>query len=397
MLLNKSGKTYRKLPVAAFRHGTLVRLRDLDAVRGNYRIFAARAALTASRCGVVLKADAYGLGAAPVAQALYQSGARDFFVEDCIEGTALRPHLAASDARIHVMGGLLDGNQDEFYRFGLTPCVNELSELERWNSYAEALGVTLPVAIHIDSGMNRIGLDACDVEHLSTSFRKLTSRCDVVLYMSHLADIKGNDMSMSYRQLSRLRDLIGGLPARPVSLSCTDGVTLLPNQDFNCDMVRIGVGLIGGSPNASAVLPGLRPAMEVYARISQVKWISKGETIGYGGAFTAAHDTRIAIVHIGYKDGYIRQLSRTGTRPAGAWMAVGGFVAPVIGLISMGLTTIDVSNVPEDVLQECPYAEIIGPNVDMRALADLGGCYELMASLGRFNPRLSDYLYSDFA
>jgi alanine racemase len=387
---------YRPIPPSAFGTGTIIRIRDLDAVVSNYRVFADLVARTATECAPVLKGDTYGVGSCSVAPLLYKAGARSFFVEDCTEAIALRRCLPMLDARIYVMEGLLPGNEEQMYRSGLTPCVNCIEQLRRWSSYSRKSGASLPVVIHLDSGMNRIGFSSRDVEELTRDFDEIASGCEVVLYMSHLADIKGDDHSASNRQLERLNRMLAALPPRRVSLSCTDGVTLLPNAGYNFDMVRIGVGLIGGSPSAAAYVPGLRPAIEMYVRLSQLRWIEKGDSVGYGGAFTAKRPMRVAVAHIGYKDGYIRSLSSTAARPRGGWMAIGGHLVPIVGLISQGLTTLDVTDVPEEVLVQCPYAEIFGPNVDIRAIADLGGCYEVAASLGRVNARLVDFELDDF-
>ncbi|MBV8803852.1 MAG: alanine racemase, partial [Sinobacteraceae bacterium] len=277
---------YRQIPTAAFGTGTIIRIRDLDAVVSNYRVFADLVARTGTECAAVLKGDTYGVGSCWVAPLLYKAGARSFFVEDCTEAIALRRSLPMLDAHIYVMEGLLKGSEEEMYRSGLTPCVNCIEQLRRWSGYSQKSGTSLPVAIHLDSGMNRIGFSGRDVEELTQHFDEVAAGSEVVLYMSHLADIKGDDISVSNRQLERLNRMLEALPRRRVSLSCTDGVTLLPNAGYNFDVVRIGVGLIGGSPSAAAYVPGLRPAVEMYVRLSQLRWVEKGDSIGYGGAFT---------------------------------------------------------------------------------------------------------------
>jgi alanine racemase len=166
----------------------------------------------------------------------------------------------------------------------------------------------------------------------------------------------------------------------------------LDNATFSFDMVRIGIGLVGGAPNkAHPIDPTAKGAIEIYVKISQLKTVGKGQTIGYGGAYTARRDMRIALAHIGYKDGYLRSLSEKDDMPVGAYMWIAGYPAPVVGKISLGMTTIDVTDIPEAVLQKYRYAEVIGPDVDIRELADLTGCYELLASLGRPNTKIADY------
>lgn len=387
---------FRAIPRSAFGVHTILRIRDLRRAVDNYRSFRSHVAMTNTQCAVVLKADAHGIGANDIAPMLYEAGCRYFFVEECIEGISLRESLPFADAKIFVMAGLLEGEQEAFLSCQLIPCLNCMDQIERWSLCSRSHGMILNAVIHLDSGMNRIGIgfeQACD---LAFRFDKLTAGLEVEFYMSHLATVKGDDHSMSFRQLEKLHSMLAELPRRAVSFSCTDGVILLPNDAFNFDIVRIGVGLLGGAPNSRDVLPGTEPMIEVYVKYSQTKWVEEGDTIGYGGAFTAKRRTRIALAHIGYKDGYLRTLSNTDSNTSGAWMAIGGYAAPVIGKVSLGLTTLDVTDVPEHVLDRSYYAEVLGPNVNARRIADISGCYEVIASLGRKNLKVADYTLASF-
>lgn len=386
----------RAIPRSAFGVHTILRIRDLRRAVDNYRSFRSHVAMTKAECAVVLKADAHGIGANEIAPMLYEAGCRFFFVEECIEGISLRGSLPFADAKIFVMAGLLEGEQDTFLSCQLIPCLNCMDQIEQWSLFARSHGRILNAVIHLDSGMNRIGIGHEQARDLASRFDKLTAGLHVDFYMSHLATVKGDDHSMSFRQLERLRSMLADLPRRAVSFSCTDGVILLPNEAFNFDIVRIGVGLLGGAPNSRDVLRGTEPMIEVYVKYSQTKWVEEGETIGYGGAFTAKRRTRIALAHIGYKDGYLRTLSNTDSSASGAWMAIGGYSAPVIGKVSLGLTTLDITDVPEHVLDNFFYAEVLGPNVSVRKIADLSGCYEVIASLGRPNLKVADYTLVSF-
>ncbi len=104
----------------------------------------------------------------------------------------------------------------------------------------------------------------------------------------------------------------------------------------------------------------------------------------------------MALVHIGYKDGYLRSLSELDDQPKGVYMVIEGYRAPVIGKISLGITTIDVTDVPDPILDRFGYVEVVGPNVDIRTLADIAGCYEVMAALGRPNRKMADYTLQEF-
>lgn len=388
--------TFRKLSPEAFGSKTIVRLRDIAAVVHNYRLFKAKADATGSTCAPLLKADVHGLQMKDAAPALYAAGARHFFIEELCEGVELRAILPERDARIYALAGMLHNEEPWFKQHRITPCLNCLEQIERWNGYCGVYGRESGV-IHLDTHMNRLGLLDDEVELLSANYDRLTAHLEIELYMSHFYDIKGSDPANCYRQLAILRTYLEKLPPRPVSLACTDSVILLDNKDVNFDMIRPGIGLAGGAPNAAhPISPDARHAIEIYVKLSQLKWVKKGETVGYGGAYTTRRDTRLALAHIGYKDGYLRSLSEVDARPQGVYMAVAGHRIPLIGRISLGAATVDVTDVPDEVLAAYPYAEVVGPNVDIKLLADKAGCYEILAALGRPNRKVADYTLEEF-
>ena len=388
---------FRPVPPEAFGAKAIVRLRDIDAVVHNYRLFKANADATGTICAPVLKGNVHGLGMKEVAPALYAEGARYFFIEELTEGIELREILPYPDANIYAMAGLLIHEEAFFTEYRLIPCLNSLEQLKRWNGWCRQNGRARAV-IHLDTHMNRLGFLDDEVEQLSRDYAALTSDVIIDFFMSHFFDIKGNDTSNCYMQLNVLETYRKKLPPLPISFACTDSVVLLDNAVFNLDIIRPGIGLVGGAPNADhPVSPEAKHTLEIYAKLSQVKWIKKGHTIGYGGAYTANRNLKLALVHIGYKDGYLRSLSETDANPKGVYMYLAGHRLPVVGKISFGATTVDVTEVPEHLLEEYFYVEVIGPNVDIKKLADIGGCYEILASLGRPNPKVADYTMNAFS
>ncbi len=384
------------IPEQAFGIKPMVRIRDIDAVVHNYRLFKERADKTGSICAAVLKAEVHGLRMKDVAPALINAGARHFFVAELFEGIQLRAIAPQKEVKIYTLAGILDNEEPYFTEYRLTPCVNCLEQLNRWNEYCRRAGKK-SVIIHLDTHMNRLGLLDDEVETLSKNFESYTSHLEVEFYMSHFYDIKGDDFTHCDRQIDILKDYLGRLPKRPVTFACTDSVILLDNQKVNFDMIRPGIGLVGGAPNAEhPISPDAKHTLEIYAKISQIKKIPKGQTVGYGGAFTTRRDTLMALVHIGYKDGYLRSLSEVDQAPKGVYMSIQGYRTPVIGKISLDATTIDVTDVPADVLKGAKYAEVVGPNVDIKVLADKSGCYEVMVALGRENQKISDYTLEEF-
>lgn len=389
-------RTFRRIPDTAFGIKPIVRIRDIDAVVHNYRLFKQKADLTNSICGAVLKADVHGLQMKDVAPALYAEGARYFFVEELCEGIELREILPYQDAKIFAMAGLLTDEEKYFRDSNITPCINCLEQLERWNNYCQKTGRASCI-IHLDTHMNRLGLLDDEVDILSKDFESLTSNVDVEFYMSHFYDIKGNDHTNCHKQFEVLNEYLKKLPNLPVSFACTDSVILLDNKIFNLNIIRPGIGLVGGAPNAdNPVSPDAKHTIEIYAKISQIKIIKKGQTIGYGGSYTTRRDTKLALVHIGYKDGYLRALSEIDSKPQGVYMFMDQYRLPLIGKISLGITTVDVTDVPDDVLNTFKYVEVLGPNVDIKFLADKAGCYEILVALGRQNKKIADYTLREF-
>lgn len=386
----------RLIPDKAFGSKPVVRIRDIDAVVHNYKLFKEKADHTNSICGAVMKAEVHGLQMKDVAPELYKEGVRYFFVEELCEGIKLREILPYKDAKIFAMAGLLHGEEMYFADFNIIPCINSLEQLERWNRYSGAHG-RASVVIHLDTHMNRLGLLDDDVEILSKDFSTLTDNLSVEFYMSHFYDIKGNDHSNCFHQYDVLKRYLSLLPDYPVSFACTDSVILLDNSIFNMEIIRPGIGLVGGAPNAeSPISPDAKHTIELYAKISQIKKVKKGDTIGYGGAFVTKRDTKLALVHIGYKDGYLRLLSETDQNPKGVYMFIDQYRVPIIGKISLGITTIDVTDVPDSILEKYQYVEVIGPNVDIKFLADKVGCYEILAAIGRPNEKFADYTLREF-
>ena len=294
---------FRQIPKQAFGIKPIIRIRDIDAVLHNYRLFRERANKTNAICAPVLKAEVHGLKMKHVAPALYDEGARYFFVAELYEAVGLRDILPQPDARIFTLAGILEDEEIYFKTHKITPCINCLDQLDRWNRFCKNSGRDA-VIIHLDTHMNRLGLLDNDVEILSRNYGELTSHLDVEFYMSHFYDIKGDDFTNCNKQIQVLNDYLKKLPKAPITLACTDSVILLDNEQVNFDMIRPGIGLVGGAPSATnPISPESRHTLEIYAKISQIKKIPKGQTVGYGGSYTTKRETTMALVHIGYKDG----------------------------------------------------------------------------------------------
>lgn len=239
--------SFRAIPDQAFGIKPIVRIRDIDAVVDNYLLFKNKAEKTNSICAAVLKAEVHGLQMIDVAPALYNVGARYFFVAELYEAISLREILPQKDAQIYTLAGILSNEEQYFKEYNIIPCVNCLEQLSRWNKFCRDNGKG-SVIIHLDTHMNRLGLLDDEIEILSNNYHEYLSDLEVHFYMSHFYDIKGNDFTNCHKQIEILKNYLAKLPKAPITFACTDSVILLDNQQVNFDMIRPGIGLVGERP-----------------------------------------------------------------------------------------------------------------------------------------------------
>jgi alanine racemase len=357
-------------------HETAILTIDLDALAANYRRLCELAG--SAECAAVVKADAYGIGMAQAAPVLWRAGCRTFFVATLAEAKRLRALLP--DAVIYVFSGLLPRTAEIYRTHDLRPVLNSLEEIEEWSAYGRSVGAKLPCAVHVDSGMNRLGLSAGEVDAISTT-RDLWSALTLSLVMSHLACADDPDHPKSATQLAAFDRLRALLPQGIASLANSAGILL--GTDYAYDMVRPGIALYGGHPHRQGPNP-FRPVVHLAGRILQVRNVAAGETVGYGATRSFKRAARIATVASGYADGVIRALS-AGDDADGLVVSIAGHAAPIIGRVSMDLITIDVTSVPEEHSRRGAFVELIGPNVTVQEFAARAGTidYEVLTSLGR--------------
>jgi alanine racemase len=327
-------------------------------------------------CAAVVKADAYGLGAARVAGALAAAGCRRFFVATVEEATALRRALAAAapNAVIYVFEGPIDGAESIFDSERLVPVLYSLETIDTWGRHARASGGRRAV-LDIDTGMGRLGLEPRDVDDLAASPERLKG-LSIDYMMSHLAcaDEPTHPMNADQRRtFDRARAKLA--PAK-ASLANSAGVFL--GADYRYDLIRAGASLYGISPPRAAANQ-LRPVVRLQGRVLQVRVVDSDRTVGYGAAGRARKGGRLATVAVGYADGYPRALSHRGSA------FFGDVRIPVVGRISMDFAVFDVTGVPEDRLRPGSHVDLIGPHHSVDQLAEEAGTigYELLTRLGR--------------
>jgi len=354
---------------------------DLAAVKANYRQLAR--AVKPAACGACIKSDAYGLGVRPVAEALWSAGCRTFFVALPAEGIELRAILP--DAVVYVLDGLFPRLAPVYLAHRLRPALSSLEEVKEWAEFSLTNKIKAKAGLHLDTGLNRLGLSPGEVRHLAGR-RELLDAFEISLIVSHLACADEPAHELNARQRQAFDLMRASLPEAPASLANTPGALI--GQDFIYDLVRPGIGIYGGNPFSQRSNP-MRPVVHLYAAILQVRDVKAGESVGYGATWTADRDCRIAIVAAGYGDGLPRALSSP-ARGGPAHAYLGGQFAPIVGRVSMDLLAIDVTDVPPNFARRGVRAELIGDHVTVDDMARWAGTipYEILTRLGSRYSRL---------
>ncbi len=323
---------------------------DLAAVVANWRRLGA---VHGAPCAAVLKADGYGLGAAPVGRALAAAGCWHFFVAHLAEGLALRAVLGPGPL-VAVLNGFATGADGTA---GLTPVLNSLADI--------AAHQGRPGILQVDTGMARLGVPPQEWGRLAG--------VQPALLMTHLAVPDQPDHPLNAAQAGRFAAARALLPGVPASLAASAGIFLGP--DFASDLARPGAALYGLNPTPGQPNPML-PVVRLEAPVLQMREIAAGTSVGYGASWVAERPSRVATVAAGYADGYLRALSGR------AIASFQGQPVPLIGRVSMDLTTFDVTDLPA--LRPGDALTLIGPGCTPDELAERAGTigYEILTSLG---------------
>ena len=347
---------------------------DLDAICANWRKLEKTA--VPAECAAVIKADAYGCGLVPVARALAHAGCKTFFVATLDEARAARTALPS--AALYVLDGLIQNTGDAYARIDARPVIGDLNELAEWDVFCRRSGWAGGAAIHIDTGMNRLGLTLAEAQGLIPRIK--AGDHGISLVMSHLACAESLHHPLNARQLASFREIASVFSGVPASLSNSSGIFL--GAPFQFDLVRPGAALYGVNPTPEADNP-MQGVVELKARVVQIRDVDRGESVGYGATWTARRPTRLAIVAAGYADGYLRAgSSNDGTR--GAEVVVAGKRCPVAGRISMDLMAVDVTDLEKNAVRRGHLVTLIGDGITIDELAHHLGTigYEVLTSLG---------------
>ena len=320
----------------------------------------------------VVKDDAYGLGAIEISQALYSVGCRHFFVAHGSEGAQIRPYVP--DAVIFVLQGIGEDSLPYFEKANLTPVICSPEMLKFWHNHNLK---NIKPAIQIETGLNRLGFTATDLEKMSAP-----ELAEFSYVLSHLSCADEQAHFMNSRQLTNFRNLKQRFfPHTPATLSASDGVFL--GDDFHFDLTRLGAAIYGIN-TAPYRENQMQNILELKAPVLQIKDLKKGEFVGYSATFRAPEDMKIAIISIGYGDGLPRSLSNRGKvifyendKP---------HFCPILGRISMDNIICDVSSLNQLTTEDFGYIINDIYTVDDVARDAQTISYELISNIGK-NPR----------
>lgn len=347
---------------------------DLGALADNWRTLAAIS--PDSECAAVVKANAYGIGTAEATRALCAAGAKTFFVAHPSEARAARE--AATDATIYVLNGLPPGACDLLASLRARPVLGSREEIEEWGAFVRATGADEAAAIHVDTGMARLGLSPDEARALLPGVLGFRP----ALLMSHLACADEPERPETEAQRALFAELRALLPETPASLSNSAGTLLARTSDgdLGFDLRRPGVSLYGSMPIEGRSSP-LKPVVRLQARVIQVRDAAAGDPVGYGGAERLKRASRLAILSLGYADGILRACGSEDGRP-GATAFAGKIPCPFVGRISMDLIAVDATDAPA--VKRGDWIEILGDHIGVDDLARAGGTigYEVLTGLG---------------
>ena len=354
---------------------------DLAAIRCNYKKLQSKLG-EGIELAAVVKADAYGLGATKIAPALAQAGCKTYFVATLDEGIALR--AVVGTATIYVLNGLVGDEVKEFFIHGLRPVLNSMEQIARWCDKRHFKSTkNLDPGLHIDTGMNRLGISTGEVQSFLRGPHKSLS---LSLLMSHLACAEEVFHPLNQIQLARFSAAVDILRPRyknGVAISFVNSSGIFLGSDFHFDLARAGAALFGINPTPSQA-NFMSEVLNLKAKIVQVRCVDSPMTVGYGATHRVEETARIATVPVGYADGFVRALGGRATA------YIGEFCVPVIGRVSMDAITLDVSAIPVNLARPGAIVNLIGGRRTLDRVAFEAGTigYELLTRISSRIPRI---------
>ena len=320
----------------------------------------------------VVKANAYGLGDKKIMEVLKSAGCTLFFVATFEEGAALRQ--ADPDIQIAILNGIWTGEIREFVEYNLCPVLNNRHDLAVWRDLAKNLERTLPAILHVNTGMNRLGMPRYEVDEIASEFAHAFSGIELLYVMSHFCSSEEPDNQENILQYKRFCEIKEVFPNVNYSLANSSGI--FRDQNYHFDLVRPGMALYGLNPTPEKSNP-MKSVISLEVPVLQVHEAQKGESAGYNCTYQFSENEKIATVCLGYADGILRTVSNQGTL---YWK---GQKCPILGRVSMDLITVSLQNVRGDLPKPGEMLEVIGPYQSADDLAKSAGTigYEVLTSL----------------
>jgi len=331
---------------------------DLESIRSNYQLLRNKAEHKNSAS--VVKANAYGLGVKQVSQTLAQAGCKDFFVANLEEAIEFRQFDSASN--LYVFNGIRKGQRSDFIAHKIIPVINDLAQLEYWQQAGN-------YALHIDTGMTRLGITPKQAYELPAKSPHLK------LIISHLACADTPSHRKNAEQLELFKQISKHFQGVSASLANSSGVFI--GQNYHFDLLRPGCSLYGISPNSELANP-MQNCVKLSAPILQYRKIDAESDVGYGATSKVKKGSILATVEIGYADGFMRNLSNN------FYGYANNIKLPIIGRVSMDMLSVDVSEIPQELLRDDLRIEFINQNqpVDIMANAAKTIGYEIFTRIG---------------
>ncbi|MCC8418000.1 MAG: alanine racemase [Rickettsia endosymbiont of Bryobia graminum] len=346
---------------------------DLAKIRANYRIISELC--QNSEVSAVVKANSYGLGANFIAPALETENCRNFFVTTIDEAIALRKVLTKKDSNIFVFNGVFYNDIQEFNNNNLIPIINNLQQLEIWQGYAKSYSKLLPCAIHIDTGMNRLGMSEKNLNYIIDN-PELLSGLKLLYIISHLSESEIKESPYNLQQLLKFKHYLSFFPKIKASLANSSCVFL--GKEYHFDLIRPGAALYGINPLGNSFENPMHNPVRLIAPIIQLQELLAEDYIGYNMTFKTTRKSLIATLPLGYADGYFRALSNNGE------VFIDSYKCPVVGRVSMDLITIDVTDLPPGQVFLGKEVEIIGNNCTPDKISNIINTisYEILTNIG---------------
>lgn len=362
-------KSYKKA------HSPILNI-HLDAIFRNWQIFEQT---TKGKTAAVVKADAYGLGAKPIALYLEKKGVGDFFVAHLEEATALREY--GIQGNIYTLNGLnfdkpiSDDILASYVKHRIIPVINSFKELDIFYHFLKKHHKTYPAILHVDTGMNRLGFPKEEWQQIHPH-HPYFSLIKVEYIMSHLACADEQKNPYNLKQKQAFEKAIHMWEATPLSFANSAGIFL--GDDYQGHLSRPGIGLYGGNPFSDIRPNPFESVIEILAPIIQIRSLKIGENTGYGCSWKAKRESHIATLSLGYADGISRHISNKG------YGMLGGYKLPIIGRISMDTLTLDITDLPDNLKKIGQKVEILGKNITIDHMASWADtiAYEILTSLG---------------